>query len=71
MSLSEKNKLILSVAGGLLLLILIEKYFIKKRKVLDEKKSNIDGAEINPYELINSWKRNIDTQNLDGIVSDY
>jgi hypothetical protein len=42
MSLSEKNKLILSVAGGLLLLILIEKYFIKKRKVLDEKKSNID-----------------------------
>ena len=71
MSLSEKNKLIFSVAGGLLFFILIEKYFIKKRKVLDEKKSNIDGAEINPYELLDSWKRNIDTQNLDGVVSNY
>jgi len=71
MILSEKNKLIFSVAGGLLLFILIEKYFIKKRKVLDEKKSNIDGAEMNPYELLNSWKRNIDTQNLDGVVNDY
>lgn len=71
MSLSEKNKLIISIAGAFLGFLLIEKYFIKKRKLVDEKKSNIDGADSNPYELLNSWKRNIDTKNLDGVVNDY
>ena len=71
MSLSNSNKIIISIVTATLGFVLIDKYFFKKRKIVDEKKYNVDGTDLNPYDLLNSWKKNIDTKNLDGIVNNY
>ena len=71
MKLSNTNKIIIGIAGVSLIAILTKKYWLKKNEVLNEKKSNIDGSDTNPYELLNSWKKNIDTKNIDGVVNNY